>query len=144
MSRAPTFDRPARRYSAEFISRLPAQLAQHQAIFDATGGLHGAGLFTPEGTLLLVREDVGRHNAVDKCIGARFLAEAWPLPECVLVVSGRAGFEIVDKALIARVQTVVSVSAPSSLAVELACAANMNLYGFVRGSSLNVYAGGLE
>lgn len=142
-SRAPAFSGSPPRYPAELITALPARLALGQEVFDLTGGLHGAALFGPEGTALVIREDVGRHNAVDKVIGERLLSEQWPLEETLLVVSGRAGFEIVDKALMARIQTVISVSAPSSLAVELAQRANMNLFGFVRGESLNVYAGEL-
>lgn len=142
-SRAPAFERSPPAYGFEFVCGLPDRLAEAQVVFRATGGLHGAGIFRADGEALVVREDVGRHNAVDKCIGSLFLAEAWPLSECILVVSGRASFEIVEKALIARIQTVVSVSAPSSLAVELARASNMNLYAFVRKGRLNVYSGGL-
>jgi FdhD protein len=125
------------------ILPLPDRLRAAQKIFDATGGLHGAGIFDAAGELLVAREDVGRHNAVDKCIGALLLTERLPIKNATLVVSGRTSFEIIQKALIARVQTVVAVSAPSSLAVELAKSSNMALVGFTRGQSLNVYAGEL-
>ncbi len=142
-SRAPAFEGEPPRYTAALLTSLPVRLLEAQEVFRATGGLHGAGIFDPAGDAWLVREDIGRHNAVDKCIGERFLADRWPMSECILTVSGRAGFDIVEKALVARVRTVVSVSAPSSLAVELARASSMNLFGFVRGENLNVYAGAL-
>lgn len=140
-SRVPPFEGSGPSYAAELIGELTQRLSETQAGFHATGGLHGAAVFTSAGELLVTREDVGRHNAVDKCVGALLLAERWPPPESLLVVSGRAGFEIVEKALIAGLRTVVSISAPSSLAVELARSARMNLYAFVRGGGLNVYAG---
>ena len=124
----------------EIIAALPDRLRATQTIFDATGGLHGAGLFTADGALVVAREDVGRHNAVDKVIGATLLREM-PIPtRSVLMVSGRTSFEIVQKALIARIQTVAAVSAPTSLAIELARASRMTLMGFVRGGAFNVYA----
>jgi FdhD protein len=109
--------------------------------FDETGGIHAAGLFDSDGSLLLVREDIGRHNAVDKVVGAALLADTLPLSGRILLVSGRSSFEIVQKALMARIPFVASVSAASSLAVELAESSGMALVGFLRGSSMNVYCG---
>ncbi len=122
------------------LAGLTGRLREQQPTFDATGGLHAAGVFRLDGEPLAVREDVGRHNAVDKAIGAA-AQKAWPLPPCLLVVSGRQSFEIVQKAAMARVGGLVGVSAPSSLAVELANELNMLLVGFARGDSFNVYAG---
>jgi FdhD protein len=123
----------------EVVLGMPAALRAAQPRFDATGGLHAAGLFHLDGRLELAREDVGRHNAVDKVIGARLRAEACPIPDRLLVVSGRVGMEIVQKALVARIPGIVSVGPPSSLAVELAQAAGMFLAGFVREGRLNRY-----
>jgi FdhD protein len=121
---------------------LPSALRAAQASFDATGGLHGAGLFTPEGDVLVVREDVGRHNAVDKAVGWAILKDRAPLADTMLVVSGRAGFEIVQKAVAAGIPVVCAVSAPSSLAVAVAVEFGVTLVGFLRGRRANVYAGG--
>jgi FdhD protein len=109
-------------------------------MFDETGGLHAAGLFSLKGELLWSAEDVGRHNAVDKVVGRMLMADALPLSDRVLFVSGRTSFEIVQKALLAGIPIVASVSAPSSLAIELAQEAGVTLLGFVRGDDFNIYA----
>lgn len=127
--------------SRALLATLPDRLRAGQHVFDRTGGLHAAGLFAPTGGCLAVHEDIGRHNAVDKVIGAAFLMERWPLHHCALVISGRAGFEIVQKAAAAGIGVVCSVSAPSSLAVDVARAMDMVLAGFVREGSMNIYAG---
>ena len=124
---------------AETVLRLPDALRDAQRIFDRTGGLHAAGLFTASGTAEVVREDVGRHNAVDKVIGWAAGQRRLPLGASVLVVSGRVAFEIVQKALRAGIPMIVAVSAPTSLAVELAAETGLTLAGFVRGSTMNVY-----
>lgn len=117
--------------AADLLAKLPDRMRPHQMLFEATGGLHAAGLFTLAGDLLTVREDIGRHNAVDKVIGRAVLDGATSLNDRILVVSGRAGFELVQKALKAAVPVMVSVGAASSLAVEMASAAGMTLYSFV-------------
>ena len=127
--------------TAQTLTELPARLADAQRVFARTGGLHAAGLFAPDGTVLCVREDVGRHNAVDKVVGWAAREGRLPLHQTVLLVSGRVAFEIVQKALTAKVPVVAAVSAPTSLAVTAADAAGMTLVGFVRGETLNVYAG---
>jgi FdhD protein len=130
------------RVSLSVVLGLPAAIRAAQPVFSATGGLHAVGLFTPDGTLLLAREDVGRHNAVDKVIGAELRGGATSLAGTVMLLSGRAGFELVQKAAIAGVPVLCSVSAPSALAVDLANETGMTLVGFVRGGSANVYTHG--
>ncbi len=129
------------RLPAELLARFPDRLREAQKVFDRTGGLHAAGLFTAEGELLDVREDVGRHNAVDKIVGRALQAGRLPLTGAVLLVSGRASFELVQKAVMAGVPVLAAVSAPSSLAVDLALESGMTLVGFLRGPDMNVYAG---
>jgi FdhD protein len=130
----------AGRIAAATIASLPDRLRGMQAVFDETGGLHAAGLFGFDGTLVAQAEDVGRHNAVDKVIGRMLMLDALPLSGRLLFVSGRTSFEIVQKALLGGIAIVASVSAPSSLAIDLARASCITLIGFVRGDSFNIYA----
>lgn len=127
--------------SREVLFALPDILAAHQAAFAHTGGIHAAGLFDAEGTLLLLREDVGRHNAVDKLVGAALSRGLVPLSRHIFLVSGRAGFELVQKSLMAGVPVLAAVGAPSSLSVELAETYGMTLLGFLREGRFNVYTG---
>ncbi|HKA13478.1 MAG TPA: formate dehydrogenase accessory sulfurtransferase FdhD, partial [Myxococcota bacterium] len=135
---APPVD-DASRFTAAFFPPLPDRLAAAQPGFARTGGLHAAGLFDAAGRLLAAREDVGRHNAVDKVLGWTLARRRWPLSGHALLVSGRISFEIVQKALAARIPVVAGVSAPSSLAIALAERAGIALVGFLRGSAFNVY-----
>jgi FdhD protein len=125
----------------ETLATLPAELRTRQAVFDATGGLHAAGLFTADGTALAVREDIGRHNAVDKVLGWALRENRIPAHEMVLIVSGRASFELVQKAVMAGIPMLGAVSAPSSLAVDLAAESGLTLIGFLRGETMNIYTG---
>ncbi|MET4004710.1 FdhD protein [Arthrobacter sp. UYCu511] len=125
--------------SASVLASLPELLRREQKLFEKTGGVHAAGLFAPDGELLSLREDVGRHNAVDKVVGAAFREKQLPLRNIILQVSGRASFELVQKAAMAGVPVLAAVSAPSSLAVELAHNSGVTLVGFSRGATMNIY-----
>ena len=129
------------KFDPEMLLRLPDLLRERQSTFDRTGGLHASGIFDIHGELLVSREDVGRHNALDKVIGHGLLAGLLPFSEHALVVSGRVSFELMQKAHAAGIPAVVAISAPSSLAVELARRSGQLLVGFVRGGRMNVYAG---
>ncbi|ELP70585.1 formate dehydrogenase accessory sulfurtransferase FdhD [Streptomyces turgidiscabies] len=134
-------DAPPVRLAPELLASLPDRLRASQRVFDRTGGLHAAALFTEEGELLDIREDVGRHNAVDKLVGRALQNGDLPLSRVILLVSGRASFELAQKAVMAGIPVLAAVSAPSSLAVDLAAESGLTLVGFLRGSNMNVYAG---
>ncbi|GGK43737.1 formate dehydrogenase accessory sulfurtransferase FdhD [Nocardia camponoti] len=125
----------------DVLAKLPDILRREQKVFDATGGLHAAGLFTADGTLLVMREDIGRHNAVDKVIGWALREKRLPADNLVLVVSSRASFELAQKAVMAGIPVLAAVSAPSSLAVDLAQESELTLVGFLRGDTMNIYSG---
>ncbi len=127
--------------SPSVLTTLPQKLRAAQGLFEATGGLHAAGLFDAEGNLMCLREDVGRHNAVDKLIGWAFMQRKLPLHDSILLVSGRASYEILQKSTVAGLPVVCAVSAPSHLAVDVATRFGVTLIGFLRGERLNVYAG---
>ncbi|MCC9307392.1 formate dehydrogenase accessory sulfurtransferase FdhD [Kitasatospora sp. RB6PN24] len=129
------------RTTPEVLSALPDRLRAAQRVFESTGGLHAAGLFSADGELLALREDVGRHNAVDKVVGHALREGLLPLRGTILMVSGRASFELVQKAVMAGVPMLAAVSAPSSLAADLAAESGLTLVGFLRGTSMNVYTG---
>ncbi|MEV6332815.1 formate dehydrogenase accessory sulfurtransferase FdhD [Streptomyces sp. NPDC051909] len=140
-ARFPIADTPPLRLTPELLAALPERLREEQKVFDRTGGLHAAALFSEDGELLDVREDVGRHNAVDKLVGRALQEGRLPLERAVLLVSGRASFELAQKAVMAGVPVLAAVSAPSSLAVDLAQESGLTLVGFLRGQDMNVYAG---
>ena len=139
-ARETPFPNPNFSVEPELLTRLPAALRSAQRVFGRTGGLHAAGLFDSDGTVILVREDIGRHNAVDKAIGDSLMHGRLPLSERILLLSGRGGFEIVQKALVAGLPILASVSAPSSLAVQMARAGGLTLVGFLREQRFVVYS----
>ncbi|MBF0662861.1 MULTISPECIES: formate dehydrogenase accessory sulfurtransferase FdhD [unclassified Rhodococcus (in: high G+C Gram-positive bacteria)] len=138
-TRFPLTDADSPMLAAGTLTTMPDTLRDKQQVFASTGGLHAAALFTPDGELLAVREDVGRHNAVDKVLGWALTDGRVPLSNSVLMVSGRASFELVQKAVMAGVPVLAAVSAPSSLAVDLAAESGLTLVGFLRGDTMNVY-----
>ncbi|MFJ9811884.1 formate dehydrogenase accessory sulfurtransferase FdhD [Streptomyces sp. NPDC101158] len=140
-ARFPIADTPPVRLTPALLAALPDRLRAAQRVFDRTGGLHAAALFSEDGELLDVREDVGRHNAVDKLVGRALREGLLPLERAVLLVSGRASFELAQKAVMAGLPVLAAVSAPSSLAVDLAAESGLTLVGFLRGRDMNVYAG---
>ena len=139
MTTTPPLEPDALRFSSTTLYELAERLRTGQAVFHHTGGLHAAGIFDEQGKLLVLREDIGRHNAVDKLIGHSLLHGSYPYRNRLLLVSGRTSFEILQKALLARIPYVAAISAPSSLAVELAEQSGITLIGFLRDHSMNVY-----
>ncbi len=139
MTTTPPLEPDTLRFSSAILYELAALLRSSQDVFQHTGGLHAAGIFDEQGKLLLLREDVGRHNAVDKLIGHSLLHATYPYRNRILLVSGRTSFEIIQKALLARIPCVAAISAPSSLAVELSERSGITLIGFLRDHSMNVY-----
>jgi FdhD protein len=139
MTSTPPLEPDNLRFSSSVLYELANRLRSEQAVFQHTGGLHAAAIFDEQGELLLLREDIGRHNAVDKLIGHSLLHNTYPYRNRILLVSGRTSFEILQKALLARIPCVVAISAPSSLAVELAERSGITLVGFLRDFSMNVY-----
>jgi len=131
--------RDSQRFDTSIIPTLPDKLRESQQVFDRTGGLHACGLFSASGELVIVREDVGRHNALDKLVGRAFLDDRLPLANHILLVSGRASFELAQKAVMAGIPVLAAVGAPSSLAVKTAHRFGMTLIGFLRGQRYNVY-----
>ncbi|MEV7423621.1 MULTISPECIES: formate dehydrogenase accessory sulfurtransferase FdhD [unclassified Streptomyces] len=140
-ARFPIADTPPVLVEPALLAGLPDRLRAAQRVFDRTGGLHAAALFSEDGELLDIREDVGRHNAVDKLVGRALREDLLPLSRAILLVSGRASFELAQKAVMAGIPVLAAVSAPSSLAVDLAAESGLTLVGFLRGPSMNVYAG---
>lgn len=129
------------RVDSKTIRALPQKLHEAQQVFSQTGGLHASALFARDGELRLLREDVGRHNALDKLVGARFLENKIPLCDGIVLLSGRVSFELVQKAVVAGVQFVAAIGAPSSLAVEVARRFDLTLVGFLRDDRFNIYSG---
>ena len=127
-------------FAADKLYGLPAVLRNEQAVFDTTGGLHAAALFDAAGSLLLLREDIGRHNAVDKLIGAAMAQELTPLTNCLMLLSGRAGFELIQKAAMAGIPLIAAIGAPSSMAVKKAAQWNITLLGFLKEERFNIYS----
>ena len=129
------------RLEKEFLLQLPQSLIREQTLFSETGGLHASALFDKQGRLLLIREDVGRHNALDKVVGALFLENSLPVSDSILLLSGRASYELIQKAVMAGIPVVAAVGAPSSLAIEMAREFDVTLVGFLRDGRFNVYSG---